>query len=346
LRDVVAQHPERGPQSLPARDLHARHDPAVALGAQALGLEARRGVGLAAERLGTRLDHEGAAVEPGVLDPIGIELELGVSPAVAPDVPGPARGVECGAVELVVPDQLPGWWRWGLRKHQQVSFATGGNRLTQTRQYRDAFPPRHVAKTPSLNRALRSRLKSMRVAAAGIILAASAVIVAGCSEATGPATPDACCPAPQSRRLYVSRERHHPGRTAGHRRQQHSLPSRTRHVALHQCGGRAGRQHRPDPGERKGFGVCRGQRRPSRRFDPDQRGGDTPSGPHHRQRNMDARRITPLRVRRALGTAAPRGRPSRSQRGPKSCSIHSPGCSWATAVADHSSRPGRAGLRS
>src|SRR5205823_6937832 len=84
LRDVVAQHPERGPQPLPPRDLNARLDPAVAPRPQALGLEARRGVGLVAERLAPGLDHEVTVFEARVFDPIGIELELAVPPAVAP----------------------------------------------------------------------------------------------------------------------------------------------------------------------------------------------------------------------------------------------------------------------
>jgi hypothetical protein len=44
--------------------------------AQTLSLEACRGVCPVAERIATRLDYEVAVFDPGVLDPIGIELEL------------------------------------------------------------------------------------------------------------------------------------------------------------------------------------------------------------------------------------------------------------------------------
>src|SRR5881275_329902 len=96
---------ERGPQPLPPRDLNARLDPAVAPRPQALGLEARRGVGLVAERLAPGLDHEVTVFESRVFDRVGIELELAVPPPVAPGLPHPLRGVERGAVELVVPDE-------------------------------------------------------------------------------------------------------------------------------------------------------------------------------------------------------------------------------------------------
>src|SRR5207245_9153542 len=96
LRDVIAQHPKRGPQPLPARDLNARLDPAVLPRAQTLGLEARRSVRLVTERLVPRLDHEVTVLESRVLDPIGIELELGVHPAIAPSLPHPLGGVEHG----------------------------------------------------------------------------------------------------------------------------------------------------------------------------------------------------------------------------------------------------------
>src|SRR5207245_10799773 len=83
LRDVIAQHPNRGPQPLPARDLNARLDPAVLPRAQTLGLEARRSVRLVTERLVPRLDHEVTVLESRVLGPIGIEVELGVPHAIA-----------------------------------------------------------------------------------------------------------------------------------------------------------------------------------------------------------------------------------------------------------------------
>src|SRR5213079_3327148 len=66
-----------------------------------------RGVRPVADRLAARLDHEGAVFEPGVLDAIGVELELGVPPAIAPSLPHPVGGVERRAVELVVPHEPP-----------------------------------------------------------------------------------------------------------------------------------------------------------------------------------------------------------------------------------------------
>src|SRR5207245_9677914 len=89
LRDIVAQHPERAPQHWPPRDRNACLDAAVLPHAQALGLEARGGVRLVTERLATRLDHQVAVFDSGVLDPIGIELELAVPPAIAPRLAHP-----------------------------------------------------------------------------------------------------------------------------------------------------------------------------------------------------------------------------------------------------------------
>src|SRR5689334_25026547 len=76
LRDVVTQHPERGPQPLSTRDLNARLDPAERPLPQTLSLEARRGVRAVAERLLPRRDYEIAVLEVRVLDPIGVVLEL------------------------------------------------------------------------------------------------------------------------------------------------------------------------------------------------------------------------------------------------------------------------------
>src|ERR1051325_1592283 len=105
--DVEAQHPERGPQPLSSRNLNARLDAAEPQSPQTLGLEARRRVRAVAERLLPRLDYQIAVLEVCILDPIGIVLELGISPATASRVPCPFRGVERGAVELIVPHELP-----------------------------------------------------------------------------------------------------------------------------------------------------------------------------------------------------------------------------------------------
>src|SRR5207248_11156971 len=93
-RDVVTQHPERRPQPLPARNLHACLDPAVLPRAQPLRLEPRRGVRLVAERLAPCLNHQVAVFESRVLDPIGIELDLAGPPAGAPRLAHPFPGGE------------------------------------------------------------------------------------------------------------------------------------------------------------------------------------------------------------------------------------------------------------
>src|ERR1043166_5790084 len=88
---------------------------------------ARRRVLLVAERLVTRLDHEEAVLEPGVLEPVRIELELTVPPTRTPGLAHPLRGVERGAVELVVPYEPPprrrlrGMGHQGKGKHQNAS---------------------------------------------------------------------------------------------------------------------------------------------------------------------------------------------------------------------------------
>src|SRR6185312_3050290 len=109
--DVVAQHPERRPDALPAGDLDARLEVPVLLREQARGVEARRGVlaGPVPARVvaGAVLrgrDDEVAALDDGVLGARRVVLELVVPPAAAAGVVAPLARIDRGAigpVELV-----------------------------------------------------------------------------------------------------------------------------------------------------------------------------------------------------------------------------------------------------
>lgn len=110
--DVVAEHPERRPDTLAFGDLDARLEAAIGPARLALGQQARRGVHLAAQRFLARGDHQIAvAVERGVLRAVGVVLELGVAPAVVvAEIEPPLGRIDGGAVgplELVAPDQPP-----------------------------------------------------------------------------------------------------------------------------------------------------------------------------------------------------------------------------------------------
>src|SRR3989442_5704 len=104
---VVAQHPEGGPQALPARDLNPCFHAPVAPRAQPLGLESGGRVVTISERLTASLDDEVAACDARVFGAVGVELELRVAPAAAPGLADPFSRIEGRAVELVVPHELP-----------------------------------------------------------------------------------------------------------------------------------------------------------------------------------------------------------------------------------------------
>src|SRR6266516_959853 len=104
---VIAQHPEGGPQALPARDLDPRFHAPVAPRAQPLGLESGGRVVTVSERLTARRDGEIAAFDTRVFGAVGVELELRVAPAAAPGLADPFSSIKGGAVELVVPHELP-----------------------------------------------------------------------------------------------------------------------------------------------------------------------------------------------------------------------------------------------
>ena len=115
-RDVGSEQPERGPDPLAVRDLHAPFEAPVGVREKPLRLQARRRVGpleavRTREGLAVRDDHQVAvAVERGVGGPIGVRLELLVAPAAAADVERPPAAIDAGsrrAVELVAPDERP-----------------------------------------------------------------------------------------------------------------------------------------------------------------------------------------------------------------------------------------------
>src|SRR6266702_1615121 len=97
----------RGPQALPARDLNPCFHAPVAPRAQPLGLESGGRVVTVSERLTASLDGEDAARDTRVFGAVGVELELRVAPAAAPGLADPFSSIEGGAVELVVPHELP-----------------------------------------------------------------------------------------------------------------------------------------------------------------------------------------------------------------------------------------------
>ena len=111
--DVVAEHPEGGPDALALRDFDAGFEAAEGLGEEALGFQARGSV-FAGDVIGAfeiffaRGDDEIAVFDVGVFAAIGVGLELVVAPAFAAEVVGPffrVGGGAVGAVEFVGPDE-------------------------------------------------------------------------------------------------------------------------------------------------------------------------------------------------------------------------------------------------
>src|SRR5438552_6207761 len=92
--DVVAEHPESGPHSLPRGNLDARFEAAIGLAEQALGFHTSRGV-IPRNAIGAGVgfflgdDDEIAAPDLSVLRSIGVVLEFLVAPAVAANVVPP-----------------------------------------------------------------------------------------------------------------------------------------------------------------------------------------------------------------------------------------------------------------
>src|SRR3990172_8947389 len=104
---VVAQHPEGGPQSLPARDLNPCLHAGVSPRSQPLGLQPGRRVLAIPRPLLPGHDNEVAVFDTRVFGAVGVELQLGVAPAVAPGLPHPFRRVEGRPVEFVAPHESP-----------------------------------------------------------------------------------------------------------------------------------------------------------------------------------------------------------------------------------------------
>src|SRR5262249_11692270 len=86
--DVVAEHPERGPQALSGRQLDARLEASVALAELPLGLEPRGGV-VARDAVGAGIgfavgpNDERAVLDMSILQLIRVTFELVVAPTAA-----------------------------------------------------------------------------------------------------------------------------------------------------------------------------------------------------------------------------------------------------------------------
>jgi hypothetical protein len=110
--DVVAEHPEGGPNSLPCGDFDAGLEAAVGLREEAFGFEARGGVQEfrsvgRGEVFVLRSDDEMAVLDAGVIGAVGVVLEFVIAPTRAADVVGPffRVGERAGlCVEFVAPD--------------------------------------------------------------------------------------------------------------------------------------------------------------------------------------------------------------------------------------------------
>src|SRR5262249_6169570 len=110
-RIVVAEKPERRPQTDSGGELHPRFEPAIRLREMALGLHARRGVTLSLVRFVEARNDEGAVpIDVRVLRAIAVVLELAISPAGPSRFESPLRAIDArlgGPVELVVPRERP-----------------------------------------------------------------------------------------------------------------------------------------------------------------------------------------------------------------------------------------------
>ena len=109
VRIVRWHHPERRPEPLSDRQLRPHLEATPLPVGQVLRANARGGVRVSAERLLLRGDREEAAAHRGVLR--AVVLQLVVAPAAevraaVSDLRLPLRGIECRAIELVLPDEL------------------------------------------------------------------------------------------------------------------------------------------------------------------------------------------------------------------------------------------------
>src|SRR5215472_10008492 len=115
--DVVTEHPERGPDSLPGRNLDASLEAPVGLREVGGGLQAGRGVA-AGDTVGAgvvlleHVDDEVSILLNGILGACRVVLELVVSPAIAAALERPFGRVRRGAVatgKLGAPGKGPTW---------------------------------------------------------------------------------------------------------------------------------------------------------------------------------------------------------------------------------------------
>jgi hypothetical protein len=111
--DVVAEHPERGPDALPFGNFDARFETAESLREETLCFQPRGRV-FAGDVIGALVvffaggDDEIAVFDARVLRAVRVGLEFVIAPAVAAEVVGPFFGIGGGAVrtvEFVGPDQ-------------------------------------------------------------------------------------------------------------------------------------------------------------------------------------------------------------------------------------------------
>src|ERR1700739_881789 len=115
--DVVSQHPEGGPDALPAGDLNPRFKTPVRLLEFVQSLDSCRGVAkqhamFVAVALPARCDHELSRLRLDVLHAVGVVLEFMIAPSVAPGFDDPFGGIRyrtLGAIEFIAP--LEGPWR-------------------------------------------------------------------------------------------------------------------------------------------------------------------------------------------------------------------------------------------
>ena len=141
--DVGAERPEGGPHALAVGNLDAGFDAAVAHRELAQRLQARRGnlPIRCAQRLN---DQVTLAILKGVLEVVGVVLEFLVSPTVGAEFVHPLRRVGRGlrgAVELIVPDELPARAGLGAQRQrkrgqqQQQKRQNGASGGTGTRRF-------------------------------------------------------------------------------------------------------------------------------------------------------------------------------------------------------------------
>src|SRR6266478_1221758 len=119
FRNVIAEHPERRPNTLTFWDLDARFEPAIRLGEKILCLKSRGSVVAsdairASEFFLLSGDNQIAVLDFHVLRARSVSLEFLIAPARAARVVRPLCRIGSGAVgrrELIGPSERPIWSR-------------------------------------------------------------------------------------------------------------------------------------------------------------------------------------------------------------------------------------------